>query len=95
MVDPPTPRCHLSVAASATFYFLFLPRLVLVSIRQHLVEPFVSVHLKPRWVAVTEEAVDQNVVDFAGVVDEAVGEDKAFVEWHVVGDDGVAADSKD
>jgi hypothetical protein len=97
MVDPdppPNPRCHLSVAASASLYFLFLRRLVLVSIRQHLAEPFVSLHLKTRWVAVavTEEAVDRNVV--AGVVGEVVGEDKAFAEGYVVGEDG-AADSKD
>ena len=46
----------------------------------------------------TEEAGDRNVVavavDFAGVVGEVVGEDKAFVAWDVVGDDGDAADSK-
>jgi hypothetical protein len=96
MVDRPSPRCHLSVAALASFCFLFLPRLVLVYIREQLVDPLVSVHPETRWVAVAEEAGDRNVVDFAGVVGEVVDEDKAFVEGDVVvGDDGDAADSKD
>ena len=45
MVDPPTPHCHLSVAASASLYFLFLLRLVLVYIQQQLADPLASVHL--------------------------------------------------
>jgi hypothetical protein len=64
----------------------------LVSIRQQLLEQFVSVHLKTQWVAGDEEAVDRSVV--AGVVGEVAGEDKAFAEGRVVGEDG-ADDSKD
>jgi hypothetical protein len=90
MVDLSTPRSHLSVAASASFYFLFLPRLVLVYIQEQWVDPLVSVHPETQRAAVAEEA-------FVGVAGEVVDEDKAFVEGDVVagGDDGDAADSKD
>jgi hypothetical protein len=90
MVDLSTPRCRLSLAASASFYFLFLRRLVLVYIREQRLDPLVSVHPETQLVAVTGEA-------FVEVAGEVVDEDKAFVEGDVavVGDDGDAADSKD